>query len=100
METINVDLIDILGKEYIIGHIVSEIRKQTEQRLLNIYITDALRMLVNNTAQKAFEKQSYMRLTKRWLDMVEPQVANIPENNKNCKEVVKDIWNNIRRGRG
>lgn len=100
LETINLNLLDILGKEYIIDHIVSEIQKQTEQKLLNVYITDALKALVNNIAQAAFEKRSYTQLTMRWLDMFEPQLINTPEDTRSCKEIVKDIWSNIRKERG
>lgn len=100
METININLLNILGRDYIIDHIIAEAHKQNEQKLLNIYITDALRALVNNIAQRAFEKPSYTQLTVRWLDIIEPQPNNTSDDTRSCKEVVKDIWNNIKKGRG
>lgn len=89
-----------MGIEYIIDHVVLEIKAQNEKKLLNVYITDALQALVNNIAQEAAETRSYTRLTKRWLDMIEPQPPKVEEDTRSCKEITKDIWKNIVHGRG
>lgn len=93
-------MLDILGIEYIIDHVVLEIKAQNEKKLLDIYITDALQALVNNIAQEAVEKRSYTQLTKRWLDIIEPQPPKVKEDTRSCKEIAKDIWKNIVRERG
>lgn len=93
-------MVNILGSEYVIDHVLSELKAQTEKRALNIYITDALKALVNNVAQEGLKDRSYTQLTMRWLDMIEPQKQTKPiEDNRSCKEITANIWNNIRRGR-
>lgn len=93
-------MVNILGPEYIIDHVLSELKIQTEKRALDIYITDALKALVNNTAQEGLKDRSYTQLTMRWLDMIEPQKQTKPiEDNRSCKEITANIWDNIRRGR-
>ena len=93
-------MVNILGSEYIIDHVLSELKAQTEKRALNIYITDALKALVNNIAQEGLKDRSYIQLTMRWLDMIEPQKQDKPvEDNRSCKEITVSIWDNIRGGR-
>ena len=93
-------MVNILGSEYIIDHVLSELKAQTEKRALNIYITDALKALVNNIAQEGLKDRSYIQLTMRWLDMIEPQKRDKPvEDNRSCKEITVSIWDNIRGGR-
>lgn len=94
------ELVNILGPEYIIDHVLSELKAQTEKLALNIYITDALKALVNNSAQEGLKDRSYVHLKMRWLDMIEPQEQTKPiEDNRSCKEIVTNIWNNIRKER-
>lgn len=93
-------MVNILGSEYVIDHVLSELKAQTEKRALNIYITDALKALVNNVAQEGLKDRSYIQLTMRWLDMIEPQKHDKPvEDNRSCKEITVSIWDNIRGGR-
>ena len=50
LETINIDLLQILGKSYIIQHCVAFLKNRAILRAYQTYVTDALKVIAENTA--------------------------------------------------
>lgn len=95
-------MLTLFGIDFIIDHVLSEIRRQNEEKSYKIYVTDALRAIANNSAQAAVEQRSYASLTKRWADIIEPQEEpqDIEEDARSCEEIAADIWKRIRKKGG
>jgi len=45
-------MLDLMGKGYIIQHCVALTSKQTKEKIFQIYVTDALQAIVDNTARQ------------------------------------------------
>lgn len=93
-------MLELFGADYVIDHVLIEIKRLNEEKSYKIYISDALHALVNNSAQVAVEQRSYISIKKRWIDVViskrSPQKVDDP---RSCKEIVSDMWKRIR-GKG
>lgn len=102
IENINLELLDLFGIDYLIDHVLIEIKKRNKDKVYKIYISDALRAIANNTAQIALKKQSYILLEKRWIDIIDykNKTNEQPEDDpRSCDEIVSDMWKRIR-GKG
>lgn len=55
----------MLGSGYVIDHCISAFQKEQEQKLFNVYITDALQVIADNTMR--FNGGS--RMSKRFYDV-------------------------------
>ena len=44
-------MLDLMGKGYILEHCVMYLHKKQDEELLSIYVTDALKILTENTAK-------------------------------------------------
>lgn len=95
-------MLTLFGIDYVIDHVLAEIKKQSEEKAYKIYVTDALRAIANNSAQAAVEQRSYTSLTKRWAEIIEPQEEpqEIEEDTRSCEEIAADIWKRICRKGG
>lgn len=95
-------MLTLFGIDFVIDHVLSEIKRQSEERSYKIYVTDALRAIANNTAQAAVEQRSYTSLTNRWAEVIEPQEEpqEIEEDTRPCEEIAADIWKRIRKKGG
>lgn len=81
-----------------IEHCVSEYLIRREEKMYRIYVTDALKVLAENTThyQGAEEMFDYgSTLTVRWIELFEPRKEE-PTDNRSCEEIVHDIWERIR----
>lgn len=50
METIRLDLVEMIGWRYVIEHCISSFLKLQEERAYRTYVTDALMLISENTA--------------------------------------------------
>lgn len=48
-------MLDLMGKGYILEHCAMYLRKKQDKELLGIYVTDALKILTENTAKMVSE---------------------------------------------
>ena len=60
--SIRLELLDLLGREYVIEHCVQVLKDVAEERRYRAYVTDALMVLTENTARFAGGR----RLMTRW----------------------------------
>ncbi len=62
-------MLDLMGKRYVLEHCAMYLRKKQEKELLSVYVTDALKILTENTAKMVSEgvmlKFSYMEWLKQ-----------------------------------
>lgn len=96
-------MLTLFGIDYVIDHVLAEIKKQSEEKAYKIYVTDALRAIANNSAQIAVEQRSYISLTQRWIEIIDMQ--KMPQNEeeedtRSCEEIAADIWKRICRKGG
>lgn len=73
----------MLGKSYIIDHVFLMYRKDAEERLFKVYITDSLKILTENTAQQCGGKA----INRRYADFVEKQ----PQETRSADEIISKI---------
>ena len=82
-----------------IEHCVSFFQKENVRKSYQIYVTDALKLIVDNTSHigTASGVVDYgARLKKRWFDIIEPQPVKEDANNTmTCKEIADEIWDRI-----
>lgn len=65
----------MFGEDYISQYVLSQYKAISEQKTLRIYITEALRIIGENTA-KAVGGRS---LTKSYIDIIEPKKEEKPK---------------------
>lgn len=93
-------MLELFGADYVIDHVLIEIKKLNEEKSYKVYISDALRAIVNNSAQVAVEQRFYISLQKRWIEIITPQEKSQEiDDPRTCEEIVNDIWKRIR-GKG
>ena len=61
-------MIGRLGKSYIIRHCTEEMRKQAEDRIFRVYVTDALKAIADNTS---FIPKEGASLKLRYIEMLD-----------------------------
>ena len=50
INTIRLDLLEVLGKSYIIQHCVAFLKTRSEEKAFRIYVTDGLKVIAENLA--------------------------------------------------
>ena len=88
IKTIRLDLLKLVGRSYIIEHCAAEINRSHHEKSYQIYVTDTLKAIAENTARTV---KNGATMTKRWIDVIEPPKP-IKEDNRSCEEIVGDIW--------
>ena len=66
----NFELLDLVGIGYVIEHYISFFHKKQKDDAYKIYITDTLKLILENTAH-AINGGQYIQV--RYADVVEPQ---------------------------
>lgn len=74
------NLVDSIGKSYVIDHYIAFFKKETQEKMYKIYVTDALRILT--------KKFGGEYLKNRFADVLEPH--------KEEKKTADEVINNIR----
>jgi hypothetical protein len=86
---INTELIELLGRGYIVEHCIASYNRRTEERMYRIYMTDILNALNTNFA-KYFGGSMYKERYADWIDTA-PK-----EKEKSGDEIAAEIivkWN-------
>lgn len=89
---------DIYGKEYVIDHCQSEYKRRSEERIYRIYITDALKVIAENTTHFAGVDEFIdygSTMSMRWADVLEPQKEEVVDD-RPCADIAHEIWERIR----
>ena len=82
-----------------IEHCIAAYRQRTEQKSFQIYLTDALKVISENTTYQvslggAVEIGSKMNT--RWADVLKPQSEKpkkeVKVDNRTCEEITDGIW--------
>lgn len=81
----------MLGKQYIIDHCVTKIKKESEQTALRVYITDALKAVVENTAKIG----GGVTMRRRYADIIN-NVPDDEETNEQAQKRAKGIIDNMK----
>lgn len=63
-------MLEVLGRGYVIDHCVASYTRRQKEKIYRVYITDALRAIVNNTAQFA---GNGLAINDRYIDIIEPK---------------------------
>lgn len=84
-----------------IEHCISSLKSNSEKKSFEIYVTDALMAIADNTTHLLTMNGvvDYGRTIKtRWVDMLEPppEEPKEPEDNRSSEEIANDIWSRIR----
>lgn len=82
-----------------IEHCISALKSNNEKKSLEIYVTDALMAIADNTTHLVGHSGvvDYGRTIKtRWIDLITPQEPDPPEDNRPSEEIASDIWERIR----
>lgn len=85
MTAIRLDLLDVLGRRYLIDHCYRYLRQSSEELLLKTYITDALKMIVENTAKMS---QGGVVLKDRYIDLIKRK--NLVKGRNESAETIKN----------
>lgn len=84
LESLNFELLELLGTGYVIEHYISFFHKIQEEKLYKGYVTESLRLMTENTAKMA-HGGSYLKA--RYVEMLEPK----KEETRTSEEVINDI---------
>ena len=79
--SIDVEKLEVFGEAYISQFILSEAKKQNELKALKIYLTDAVKLIAENTAKI----NGGNVLTKRYIDIVEAKETESQETGEQVK---------------
>lgn len=82
-----------------IEHCISTLKSNNEKKSLEIYVTDALMAIADNTTHLVGHSGvvDYGRTIKtRWIDLIEPPKPEEPEDNRPSEDIASDIWERIR----
>ena len=80
---LSVELLQMIGKGYVIDHCVSLFKKKQEKKLYQIYVTDTLKLINDNIAKNfggAMIKTKYSELTQ-----------TVKEDNRTGDEVAREV---------
>lgn len=85
----NFELLEIVGIGYVIEHYIAYFQKEQREKVFKIYVSDALRILTENTAKQV--GGSY--LTARYADLIGPK----KEETRTANEIIVDLKEKLRR---
>ena len=78
-----------MGIGYVIEHYIAFFKKEQQEKAYKVYVTDALRIITENTAKA--NGGSYLQA--RYADMIEPR----KEETRTANEVIIDLKEKLRR---
>ena len=79
----------MIGIGYVIEHYIAYFKKEQQEKAYKMYVTDALKMITENTAKQA--GGSY--ITTRYADIIAPG----KEESRTANEVIVDLKEKLRR---
>ena len=84
--SIDIGKVEVFGEEYISQYVLSEAKKQNELGVLKIYVTDALKLIAENTAKFGGGNA----LAKRYIDIVDLKETEPQETGEEVKKRLLD----------
>ena len=82
--------LEIFGKGYVIEHCIALFKKQQKEKLYQMYITDALKAICDNTARM------YGGATlKRYMDLLPDEPRAKKEETRTAQEIISGIQNKL-----
>ena len=82
-------MLELLGIGYVIEHYIAFFQKEQEEKTFKVYVSDALRLISENTAKQV--GGSY--ISARYCDIIEPK----KQEERTAEEVITDIKEKLRR---
>ena len=77
MESVRLDLLDVLGRGYVVEHCIAAFNSMQEERLYRIYVTDSLKALI--------------KADKRYYDFIDRK----PVKKRTYDEIMDEVWGKI-----
>ena len=85
---------ELLGSGYVIDHCISAFSERQETRAYQIYVTDALKVIGQNTSGAGHNSE----MSKRWIDIIEEMHSTPVEIDEQAAEVkADDIINDFKK---
>ena len=83
-------MLELLGKSYIIDHCYNYLKVQSEETALKVYMTDAIKAVVENTARSVKEG---VVMRRRFADIINdvPDEDKNEDNNKRANSIKERI---------
>lgn len=78
-----------MGIGYVIEHYIAFFKKEQQEKAYTVYVTDALRIITENTAKASGGRY----LQARYAELIEP----IKEEKRTADEVITDLKDKLRR---
>ena len=99
-------MLDLLGADYLIAHIVHAANAERDRDQYRAYVTDALMAIADNTHNHVVYTKSGAevaeiggKLTKSWAEIRRPAKAEPDakpvEDNRTVEEIIDHIWGSI-----
>ena len=82
-----------------IEHCISSLKLNNEKKSFQVYVTDALKAIAENTTHLVGAKGVVdygVKFKTRWIDALNPPPPKAPEDNRPCEDIVTDMWNRIK----
>ena len=89
LETLNYRLLEIVGIGYVIEHYIAFFKKEQHEKAYKCYVTDALRIITENTAKANGGRY----IQARYAELIEP----MKEETRTANEVIIDLKEKLRR---
>lgn len=87
---IRLDMLDLLGKGYVIDHCVSLFHKEQKDKQYRAYITDALMAITETLA----DRYGGRKMSIRWIEMNQPPK---PEDERTGEEIKESIMSKLKK---
>lgn len=82
-----------------IEHCISSLKLNREKKIYQIYLTDALKAIAENTTHLVGSQGVVdygTRIQSRWIEILDPPPPPPPEDDRPSDEIAADIWSRIR----
>lgn len=91
-EDIRLDLLEVLGRGYVVDHCIASLNKQRKEQKFRVYLTDVVKMIAENTAKMA---QGTMPV-RRYADIMMEDTYGYKKAEKKKPQTTKEVVNSIR----
>jgi hypothetical protein len=84
-------LLELFGSGYVIDHCVSAFLEKQRKKAYQVYVTDALKAIAENSAGGSHRST----MTRRWIDLVEKQKT---KETRSAEDIISDFKNRLNKG--
>lgn len=85
-------MVELLGSGYVIDHCISAFSKSQEEKAYRVYITDALKVISENTAGG----ESTKMMSTRWIELMDFKTDE-PQDTESANEKADKIINDFKK---